>query len=252
MFHGGILPDEQADADCVASAKQPAPPAPVLRLNNKTLTFLITAAMQCEHRHRAGARRRAGASRPFRPDRHAMTSTFDTAPDFDQPVAVLKHCHDRIRKQLKTMDAAGQPGRARRHARRGAPGGQRRAALFREGGAASSRRRGARPAADAARLPARKTPRCWPPDAGILDDHRQMEPLWQRLQPQLAAIASGQSSTLDSADAAALRRTLPAPTWTRRKATSRRWPSGCFRRNRCSSSATRCAPGAASRLPEGD
>ncbi len=28
---------------------------------------------------------------------------FDPAPDFDQPIAVLKHCHDRIRKQIRTM-----------------------------------------------------------------------------------------------------------------------------------------------------
>jgi pyridoxamine 5'-phosphate oxidase len=28
----------------------------------------------------------------------------DTAPDFDQPIAVLKHCHGRIRKQLATLD----------------------------------------------------------------------------------------------------------------------------------------------------
>ena len=28
----------------------------------------------------------------------------DTAPGFDQPIAVLKHCHDRIRKQLATLD----------------------------------------------------------------------------------------------------------------------------------------------------
>jgi pyridoxamine 5'-phosphate oxidase len=27
----------------------------------------------------------------------------DPAPDFDQPIAVLKHCHDRIRKQLATL-----------------------------------------------------------------------------------------------------------------------------------------------------
>ncbi|MBY0239421.1 MAG: pyridoxamine 5'-phosphate oxidase [Burkholderiaceae bacterium] len=33
-----------------------------------------------------------------------MTSSlFDTAPDFSQPIAVLKHCHDRIRKQLATL-----------------------------------------------------------------------------------------------------------------------------------------------------
>ena len=26
-----------------------------------------------------------------------------TGPDFDQPIAVLKHCHDKIRKQLQTL-----------------------------------------------------------------------------------------------------------------------------------------------------
>lgn len=30
-------------------------------------------------------------------------SLFDPAPDFDQPIAVLRHCHERIRKQIKTM-----------------------------------------------------------------------------------------------------------------------------------------------------
>ncbi|HEV2612422.1 MAG TPA: hemerythrin domain-containing protein, partial [Noviherbaspirillum sp.] len=33
-----------------------------------------------------------------------MTDLFDTAPGFDQPIAVLKHCHDRIRKQLATLE----------------------------------------------------------------------------------------------------------------------------------------------------
>jgi len=31
------------------------------------------------------------------------TSVFDTAPGFDQPIAVLKHCHDRIRRNLATL-----------------------------------------------------------------------------------------------------------------------------------------------------
>ena len=31
------------------------------------------------------------------------TSLIDSAPGFDQPIAVLKHCHDRIRKQLRTL-----------------------------------------------------------------------------------------------------------------------------------------------------
>jgi pyridoxamine 5'-phosphate oxidase len=30
-------------------------------------------------------------------------SLFETAPDFDQPIAVLKHCHDRIRQQIATL-----------------------------------------------------------------------------------------------------------------------------------------------------
>lgn len=33
-----------------------------------------------------------------------MNPFFDNAPGFDQPLAVLKHCHDRIRKQLATLD----------------------------------------------------------------------------------------------------------------------------------------------------
>ena len=34
-----------------------------------------------------------------------MTSALpDSAPGFDQPIAVLKHCHDRIRKQLATLE----------------------------------------------------------------------------------------------------------------------------------------------------
>jgi len=33
-----------------------------------------------------------------------MNTLPDPAPGFDQPIAVLKHCHDRIRKQLATLD----------------------------------------------------------------------------------------------------------------------------------------------------
>lgn len=32
-----------------------------------------------------------------------MTILFESAPDFDQPLAVLRHCHDRIRKQNATL-----------------------------------------------------------------------------------------------------------------------------------------------------
>ncbi|UGQ45803.1 pyridoxamine 5'-phosphate oxidase [Massilia endophytica] len=35
-----------------------------------------------------------------------MTSLLpDSAPGFDQPIAVLKHCHDKIRKQLNTLNS---------------------------------------------------------------------------------------------------------------------------------------------------
>jgi pyridoxamine 5'-phosphate oxidase len=33
-----------------------------------------------------------------------MSDFPDPAPGFDQPVAVLRHCHERIRKQLRTLD----------------------------------------------------------------------------------------------------------------------------------------------------
>jgi pyridoxamine 5'-phosphate oxidase len=33
----------------------------------------------------------------------SIMNLHDTAPGFDQPIAVLKHCHDRIRKQLATL-----------------------------------------------------------------------------------------------------------------------------------------------------
>lgn len=33
-----------------------------------------------------------------------MDPLFAAAPRFDQPLAVLKHCHDRIRKQLATLE----------------------------------------------------------------------------------------------------------------------------------------------------
>ncbi len=136
-----------------------------------------------------------------------MTSSlFDTAPDFDQPVAVLKHCHDRIRKQLKTMELLASPA-----ALAATPDEVREAAsaVLRYFEKAAPHHHEdeehdllpmltdtARD--DDAALLARLMPE-------VLDEHRQMEQLWQRLQPQLAAIAQGQSATLDSADATVFR-----------------------------------------------
>jgi pyridoxamine 5'-phosphate oxidase len=134
-----------------------------------------------------------------------MTSTlFDTAPDFDQPVAVLKHCHDRIRKQLKTMDLLASPavlaatpdevrqaaGAVLRYFEKSAPQHHEDEEQDLLPMLADTARD------DDAALLAGLMPE-------VLDEHRQMEQLWQRLQPQLAAIAAGQSSTLAAADATA-------------------------------------------------
>ena len=35
--------------------------------------------------------------------KYTVNNLIDSAPGFDQPLAVLKHCHDRIRKQLATL-----------------------------------------------------------------------------------------------------------------------------------------------------
>jgi pyridoxamine 5'-phosphate oxidase len=129
------------------------------------------------------------------------TSLFDPAPDFDQPVAVLKHCHDRIRKQLKTLQQLAGPA-----------GDQAGADAVRQAAAAVLRyfekaapqhhedeeqdllpmlaasARGA----DAALL-TELTPQ-------VLQEHHEMDAVWQRLQPQLAALAEGRPGKLAGAD----------------------------------------------------
>ena len=37
------------------------------------------------------------------PIRHMPNALIAAAPDFSQPIVVLKHCHDHIRKQLETL-----------------------------------------------------------------------------------------------------------------------------------------------------
>lgn len=128
-------------------------------------------------------------------------SLFDTAPDFDQPIAVLKHCHDRIRKQLRTMQQlAGPAGReaGADEVRQAA------SAVLRYFSKAAHQHHEdeernllpmlAETAVDAdAALLERLTPE-------ILQEHQQMDAVWQRLQPQLAALAGGEESKLDGAD----------------------------------------------------
>ena len=118
-------------------------------------------------------------------------------------MAVLKHCHDRIRKQLKTMDMLASPAvlaatpeevrqaasAVLRYFEKAAPHHHE----DEEHDLLPMLTQTARD--DDAALLASLMPE-------VLDEHRRMEQLWHKLQPQLAAIAEGQSATLDSGDAA--------------------------------------------------
>ena len=131
-----------------------------------------------------------------------MNSLFDTAPDFDQPVAVLKHCHDRIRKQLATLRQLAGPAAADA----GADSIQKAAAAvlrYFEKAAPQHHEdeecdllpmlaETARD--DDAALLAAMTPE-------VLDEHQQMTLLWQKLHAQLAPMAAGTATVVDSSDA---------------------------------------------------
>lgn len=122
-------------------------------------------------------------------------------PDFDQPIAALKHCHDRIRKTLQTLE------RLQQHLQ------QQGASVDAQQAAEAVLRyfNQAAPAHHADEeenlLPMLKSTVAQE-DAStlagliptILDEHRQMEASWTRLQAQLEAVRSGQGSQLDSAE----------------------------------------------------
>jgi pyridoxamine 5'-phosphate oxidase len=124
----------------------------------------------------------------------------DTAPGFDQPIAVLKHCHDRIRKQLATMQKL--PEHLARH---GADEQAQQAAQAvmkyfdqaapvhhadEEENLVPMLRSVAR-GEDAATL-AELVP-------GILQDHEEMDAMWHSLREQLGAIADGGAAALSAA-----------------------------------------------------
>ncbi|MBC7500190.1 MAG: hemerythrin domain-containing protein [Herminiimonas sp.] len=125
---------------------------------------------------------------------------FDTAPDFDQPIAVLKHCHDRIRKQLATLrklsDHLPQHG-ADDDARKSAA-----AVLKYFNNAAPNHHQDE----EHDLLPMLKATAV-DQDAAVLTDlmpqilaeHVQMDATWQALAPQLASIAAGSAAMLDDA-----------------------------------------------------
>jgi pyridoxamine 5'-phosphate oxidase len=123
----------------------------------------------------------------------------DPAPGFDRPVAVLKHCHDRIRKQLATLEKllAHLPGH-------GADEGARQAAAavlkYFEKAAHLHHDdeeqdlipmlRAVAQGEDAATLQALVPV--------ILQDHKEMDALWQDLHEQLTAIADGSGTQLSA------------------------------------------------------
>lgn len=128
-------------------------------------------------------------------------SLYDTAPGFDQPIAVLAHCHTRIRKQLSTLHKllAHLP-------RHGADVDAQQAAhavlrYFNDAAPLhhddeeedllpqlETTARGE----DAHQLQ-QLLPR-------IREEHRQMEALWRTLDEQLVTIATGQSALLSADD----------------------------------------------------
>ncbi|KAF3999813.1 hemerythrin domain-containing protein [Glaciimonas immobilis] len=126
---------------------------------------------------------------------------FDAAPDFDQPIAVLKHCHDRIRKQLTTLE------RLRAHLpEHGADDEAQQAAtaVLRYFSKSAPHHHEdeeqdlfpmltATAKDDDAEVLRRLGPE-------IVSEHLQMGQLWTRLEEQLAAIQDGQTALLSSAD----------------------------------------------------
>lgn len=122
---------------------------------------------------------------------------FDAVPGFDQPVAVLKHCHNKIRKQLATLDKL--PEHLARHGATIEAQQAASAVLQYFNQAAELHHadeeqdlmpmlRALAVGADAALLDA-LVPQ-------ILADHQRMERLWLALRPPLEAIAAGAAAAL--------------------------------------------------------
>lgn len=131
------------------------------------------------------------------------TSLYDTAPDFSQPIAVLKHCHDRIRKQLQTLQNLlghlpkhGADVEAQKAAQAVLKYFNHAAHLHHEDEEQNLIPMLQATARDAdAVLLAELVP-------AILAGHQQMEQDWSTIKPQLEQIANGASSTLSASDVA--------------------------------------------------
>lgn len=123
----------------------------------------------------------------------------DTAPGFDQPIAVLKHCHDRIRKQLTTLERLlshlpqyGADEAARQAAAAVLKYFEKAAHLHHDDEEQDliPMLRAVAQGEDAATLQALAPV--------ILQDHKDMDALWQDLHEQLSAIADGSARTLST------------------------------------------------------
>jgi pyridoxamine 5'-phosphate oxidase len=121
----------------------------------------------------------------------------DPAPDFDQPVAVLKHCHGRIRKQLATLEKLlthlpehGADEQARQAAQAVLKYFETAAHLHHDDEEQDliPMLRAVAQGEDAATLQALAPT--------ILQDHKEMDAMWQDLHEQLTLIADGSSTVL--------------------------------------------------------
>ncbi|MBW3498566.1 pyridoxamine 5'-phosphate oxidase [Janthinobacterium sp. NKUCC08_JDC] len=133
-----------------------------------------------------------------------MTSPlFDSVPGFDQPIAVLKHCHDKIRKQLTTLQNL--LGHLAQHGNTADAQQAAKAVLQYFNKAAHLHHDDeeqdlmpmlqATATGDDAALLATLVPE-------ILADHQRMDQAWLTLRPELDAIAAGTGTQL-SADGVA-------------------------------------------------
>lgn len=123
----------------------------------------------------------------------------DPAPDFDQPVAVLKHCHGRIRKQLSTLENLlthlpqhGADEQARQAAQAVLKYFDKAAHLHHDDEEQDliPMLRAVAQGEDAATLQALAP--------AILQDHKDMDAMWQDLHEQLTAIADGSGTQLSA------------------------------------------------------
>lgn len=129
------------------------------------------------------------------------TSLFDTAPDFSQPIAVLKHCHDRIRKQLLTMQnllshlpAHGADAEAQKAAQAVLKYFNNAAHLHHDDEEQNLMPMLQATARDAdAALLDELVP-------GILADHQNMDRDWEIVRAQLDKIAAGEAAELSASD----------------------------------------------------